>query len=176
VRRTLSLAALAALGAILVLVVRAPSPPEPAALVRGHRVFRVVPGAVRALEVSLDGRRFAARRSPEGWEIDGRRATVRSAEALSDLVDLLGALRAVDVFRPRDGASYGLDHPRGTITVVTARRTRRVVLGDSNAVASALYARRQGDPRVLQVGTLLLSAIERVLYHRDAGGRGTPAS
>jgi hypothetical protein len=132
-------------------------------------VLRVVPRAVRALEVTLDERRFAARPVAGGWEIDGRLANARTAEALADLVDTLGTLRAVDVFRPRDEASYGLDRPRGTIAVVTPRRTRRLVLGASNAAASALYARREGDPRVIQVGTLLLSGIERVFYQRDLG-------
>jgi hypothetical protein len=130
-------------------------------------VVRVVPAHVRALEVRLGDRRFAARRTREGWEIDGRPASRRSAEALTDLVETLGRLRALDAFRPRDAASFGLDRPRGTIAVVTAHRTRRLLLGDANAAASALYARREGDPRVLQIGTLLLSDIERVFYTRD---------
>jgi Domain of unknown function (DUF4340) len=73
----------------------------------------------------------------------------------------------VDVFRPRDRASYGLDHPAVTITVRTRQGARRVVLGESNAAGSAFYARRDDDPRVMQVGSGLLSALERVFYERD---------
>lgn len=164
------------LGATLVLLVRAPERRAPSDAARGHRVLGVAPHAVRALEVALDGRRFAARRNTGGWEIDGRPASPRAAEALADLVETLGGLRAVDVFRPRDAASFGLDRPRATIVVVTPRGPRRLVLGDANAAASALYARRDGDPRVLQVGMFLLSGIERVFYTRDASAPGASSS
>src|SRR5689334_23917245 len=50
--------------------------------------------------------------------------------ALDDLVETLVGLRAVDSFRGRDGASYGLDRPRVTIEVATARGVRRLVIGD----------------------------------------------
>ena len=126
---------------------------------------------MRALEVTLGDRRFAARRTADGWEIDGRPASPRTAEALGDLVVTLARLRAIDVPAARR-ASYGLDHPRGTIVVDMARDRRRLVLGSPNAAASALYARRDGDPRVIQVGIMLLSEIERVFFTRaDAAAR-----
>jgi hypothetical protein len=156
------------LGAVLAVLVRVPERQGGLHSVRGHRVLRVTPHAVRALEVTLDGRRFAARRRADAWEIDGQPASARTAEALGDLVATLARLRAVDAFRPREAASFGLDRPRGTILVETPRGTRRLVLGSTNAAASALYARRDGDPRVIQVGIMLLSEIERVFYTRPA--------
>jgi hypothetical protein len=124
--------------------------------------------------VTLGERRFAARRAGAGWELDGRPASARAAEALDDLLDTLAALRAVDVFRSRDAASYGLDRPQATFALHTARRTRRVLVGGLNAAGSALYARRDGDPRVLLVGTLLLTEVERVLYARDGARASAP--
>jgi hypothetical protein len=153
-----------ALGAFLVVTVRAPERPVGEHAVRGHRVFRVARHAVRALDVTLGERRFSARRAGAGWELDGRPAPPRAAEALDDLLDTLATLRAVDVFRRRDVASYGLDRPQATFALHTARRTRRVVVGGLNAAASALYAERAGDPRVLLVGTLILTEAERVFY------------
>lgn len=161
------LAALVAVGAVLVLVVRAPVQRTGLYALRGHRVFGVPRGAVRGIEVVMGGRRFSARRLDHGWEIDGRGANPGTGDALEDLVETVARLRAVDVFRPKDGTSYGLEQPRGTITVTTARAVRRLLLGDSNTAGSALYAHRGEDPRVIQVGTLLLSEIERVFYHRD---------
>jgi len=152
-----------------VVAVRAPDRPRGLHAVRGHRVFRVARPAVRGLEVTLGTRHFSARRSAAGWELDGRGAPPRAAEALDDLVDTMVALRAVDVFRSRDTASYGLERPEATIVVYTARGERRLVVGAMNAAGSALYARRSGDPRVMQVGTLLLTEIERVFYNRDGG-------
>ena len=166
-RRTLLLAGLVALGGALALVVRTPARRTGFYAVRGHRVFGVSGRAVRSLEVVLAGRRFSARRLDESWELDGRRASPAAAEAITDLVDALGGLRAVDAFRPRDASGYRLDRPRGTITLATGRGVRRLVLGDPNTPGSALYARREGDPRIAQIGTMILSEIERVFYARD---------
>jgi hypothetical protein len=167
VRRTLILAAVVALGALLLTIVHAPTRPRGKEGVRGHRVFGVAAGAVQGIEVELGGRRFHARRAPSGWELDGREANPRAAEALSDLLQSLVELRAVDVFRPRDGATYGLDRPHATVGLITARGVRRLVIGTLNAAGSAVYARREGAPRVVQIGTLLLSELERVFYVRD---------
>ena len=162
--RTLTLAAVAALGLVLVLSVRAPIAPRGRDAARGHRLFNTERRWVRGVEVELDGRHAAATRVPGGWDVDGRPAAPQTAEALGDLLDTLLVLRAVDIFRTSDPAPFGLTRPRGTITVVTGRGPRRLLVGGLNAAGSAFYARREGDPRVLQVGTLVLSEIERVFY------------
>ena len=166
-RRTLLLAALVVLGAVLVLVVQAPVRPTGPESVRGHRVLGVAASVVRGIDAVLEGRRFSSRRGPSGWEIDGQPASRETSEALDDLLQALVDLRAVDVFRPRDAASYGLDSPRATLEVATGRGVRRLVIGAANAAGSAFYARREGSPRVVEVGTLLLSEIERVFFTRD---------
>jgi hypothetical protein len=152
------------LGGLLVLGVRGPVPQGGAP--RGHRVFGVGLHAVEALDVSLGERRFAAQRGPGGWTVDGRPAGPGTASALDDLAVRLVALRATDVFRPGDGADFGFAHPRAEIVLRTARGVRRVTLGDPNAAASAVYARRAGDARVMQIGIGILSDVERVLYNR----------
>ena len=157
----------------LVAVVRRPRNPTGLEAVRGHRVFGVGrKEAVVEIAVTLAAGGFVARPRAGGWEIDGREADPGTADALRDLTETLVRLRAVDVFRPREAAAYGLDRPRATITLRTARATRRLVLGELNAAASAVYARREDDPRVMQVGTLLLSQLERVFYHRDRARDG----
>ena len=92
-RRTLVLAGLVVLGATLVVLVRAPLRPRGQFAVRGHRVFGLGRGAVRGIEVALEGRRFSARRTAEGWEIDGRRASPGTAAALDDLLETVVGLR-----------------------------------------------------------------------------------
>ena len=152
---------------LLVVTVRAPVRRAGKDAARGHRVFPVARDAVQGLDVALGERRFTARRAAGAWELDGRSVSPRAAAALDDLVDALVALRVVDVFRGGAADAYGLDRPAGTITLSTPRGTRRVVVGGLNAAGSALYAQRVGDPRVLLVGTLLLTEIERVFYARD---------
>jgi hypothetical protein len=165
VRRTAALLGLVLLGAVLVVLVRPPERPPPPGE-RGHRIFRVRPDAVRGIDVTVGERSFSARRSGDGWAIDGKPADAHTAEALGDLVTTLATLRAVDVFRHEDPSHFGLEQPSGTITLVTTRGERRLTLGTHNLASSALYARRDGDPRLLQVGTLLLSALDRVFYRR----------
>ena len=153
---------------MLVLLVRAPERRTGREAVRGHRVVGVARHAIRGIDVALDDRRFSARRTADGWQIDGRPASGATADALQDLAEGLADVRAVDTFRARDASSFGLDRPRATIDVVTSRGSRRLVLGALNSSGSAVYARRTGDPRVVQVGAGLLSDVERVFYTRDA--------
>lgn len=156
------------IGVVLVNVVPAPRRATGPESVRGHRVLPVVRGAVRELTLTLGGRDVRARRSSGGgWEIDGRLADASTAERVEDLVEILAHMRAIDVFRPRDVGGYGLEPPRGTITVATDRRTRRLTLGSLNAAGSALYVRRDRDRRVMQVGSLLLSRLELVFHALD---------
>jgi len=159
------LAALVVLGIVLVAVVRRPERPRPPGE-RGHRVFPVAADEVLGLDLALDERLLAARRAPGGWTIDGKPTTAATARALDDLVATLAGLRAVDVFRDRDGSAYGLDPPRATIAVVTDGASQRLDIGAANAANSAFYARRAGDPRMLQVGALLVTELERVFDQR----------
>jgi len=161
-RRTLLLAGLVALAAVLVIAVRPPVRRAGLYAVRGHRVFGVARADVRGLEISVGERRVAARRTAGGWEIAGRPARANEADALNDLLDTLVGLRAVDAFRRRDQSSFGFDRPRAEIDLLTDRGRRRLILGNLNAAASAVYARRERDPRVFTVGSLLLTEIERV--------------
>jgi len=164
VRRTLPLAALAAFGVLLVLCVRPAAVPRGRDAARGHRLFNADARSVRGVALELHGRHVASTRGARGWSVDGRPASPEAAAALGDLLDTLLALRAVDAFRAGHASAFGLDQPGGTITVVTPRGPRRLEVGELNAAGSAFYARRDGDPRVWQVGTLVLSDVERVFY------------
>jgi hypothetical protein len=135
---------------------------------------RLPAGAVTRVELAHAGETLRARRTDAGWEVDGRPAGPGVTEAVVDLVDLLTRLRAIDVFRPRDGTTVGLDRPRSHVVVVAARRTVELELGDHNSGGSAVYARRTGDPRVLLIGTTVASALERVLYQRKIARGGRP--
>jgi len=152
---------------VLVSTIRAPERPTGCYAVRAHRVFGVPAHAVTGVTVVLGPQRFEAERHGEAWTIDGGATTPGAVDALRDLVTTLAELRSVDVFRVRDGASYGLDRPHGSIEVRTVRVRRRVDLGELTAGGGTLYARRTGDPRVMQIGTGLLSTLQRVLYERD---------
>ncbi|MFN8544338.1 MAG: DUF4340 domain-containing protein [Candidatus Binatia bacterium] len=174
--RTLPLLLLVAAGAVLLVLVRAPERLTGRALAaRGHRVLGVTAGAVRAVTVEVGPRRLVARRTAGGWDLDGQPARGTAAEAVADLVTALAELRALDAFRSAgDVTPFGLDSPRGTITVETGGRTRRLRLGTYVASGAALYARREGDPRIVTIGTGIESTLERALQARATSGQESP--
>ena len=171
-RRTIALGGLVAVGVVLVVLVKAPVRLTGREKVRGTRVLRVDRDDVRGIDVTLEGRHFVAAHSSDGWQLDGKPAAAGPADALNDLRDLLVDLRAVDVFRPSDPTTFGLDRPRATILVSTPTVRRRLVIGGLNAAGSVAYARRDRDPRVFQLGAFLLSSLERVFYQRDGATPG----
>jgi hypothetical protein len=169
VRRLVILGVLAAVALGLTLVVKAPPRQGGEAAVRGPRVFKVAAADVVRLEVTIGERAVAADRVLGGWTVHGAPVDQTSRDAIDDLVATLVRLRAIDRFRPADGARFGLDPPRAVVTLASARRRVRVDLGELNAARSALYARREGSPHVMIVGLYLVSALERVV-HFTAGG------
>jgi hypothetical protein len=175
VRRTLLLAFLVAIGGVGLYLVEAPYRPTSRELVRGSRLMKAQPSTIREVSAVLGERRFTATRADDGWRIDGAPAPAGVADALNDVVQTLVDLRAIDAFRGDGLAQFGLEQPRGSVTVVSADDTELLQLGDFNTTGSAIYARRDGDPRVFQIGVFLPSALERVFYQRDdVGGRQRP--
>ena len=145
---------------------RHPVPERRAPGAHGPRVLPVAPAAVRAVVVRYATVAVAAQRTDAGWAFDGRPASPRAAEALDALVAQLARLRAVDAFRAGDLAQFGLAPPEGAITVTTASGARSVALGRFSTTGGAIYARREGHPRVFLLGAGLLSSIERVRFQR----------
>lgn len=164
-RRTIALAALVAAGIAGVLLVDAPVVSLPREQVSGPRVFKVAAAAVTAVEIALADGRTRAVRTGAGWTVDGVPAGERLEAAIGDLVGLLVELRAVDRFRDEHDEPFGLDEPIGRLTLEAPQRTMRLALGDFNAARSAVYARRDRQPRVLLIGAYLLTAMDRVFYY-----------
>lgn len=173
-RRTLLLALLVAVGGIALVVVEAPYRPTSRELVRGPRLMKAPATSIREIAAVFGEQRFTATRVDGAWRIDGAAAPDGVAAALDDVVQTLVELRAIDAFRGDGLAQFGLETPHGTVTIVSDDDTERLVLGDFNTSGSAIYARRDGDPRVFQIGVFLPSALERVFYQRDDVDRQRP--
>jgi hypothetical protein len=164
------LAAAAGLAVLLALAVRAPAPPLHVA--HGTRLVRLSSAAhLQAVSIALGDKRVVLRRHDATWDVDGHPADAGMTDAANELTDLLVRLRALDAFRASNAAAFGLDPPRGSITVETAGGTQRLQIGALNAGGSAFYAQRGSEHRVLKVGTLLLSALDRIFYVDKREGR-----
>ena len=168
-RRLLVLAVLVVAAGALVLLVEAPTRPTGEESVSGPRLVRLAPASIDRVVVVIGAHRAAAERADGRWTIDGRPASAALGGALDDFLHTLTSLRAVDRFRPRDGATFGFEpSPRASIELGAAQETLRIVVGELNGARSAVYARRDGDPHVWLVGLYLISAMERVIYFADA--------
>jgi len=176
VRRALVIAGAVALAATLVLFVEPPRRRTGEESVRGPRLVRMRAESVESVVIAIGEHRAAAQRVGVRWTVAGRPASPPLEDALVDLLRTLATLRAVDRFRPRDGAGFGFDPPRATIELRSRRRTTRVVLGELNAARSAVYARRDGAAHVWLVGLYLVSALERVIYFASLEPQPTAAS
>ncbi|HWP64373.1 MAG TPA: DUF4340 domain-containing protein [Candidatus Limnocylindria bacterium] len=175
-RRLAILGVLVVAAAALVLLVEAPVRRTGEEAVSGPRLVRIPPDAVDGIELTIGEHRVAAERVDGGWTSGGRPASPALADALEDLLRTLTTLRAVDRFKPRDGASFGLEPvPRARIVLRSRRGPVRILLGELNGARSAVYARRDGTPHVWLVGLYLVSAMERVVYFAQ-GGTPSPAA
>lgn len=164
-RRVLLLAVLVLTAGALVLLVDAPVRRTGEESVSGPRLVRMAPASVERVALTIGEHHAAAQRVAGQWTVGGRPASAALGDALDDFVRTLSKLRAVDRFRPRDGATFGFEPvPRAVIEVAGTRKTVRILLGELNGARSAVYARRDGDPYVWLVGLYLVSAMERVLY------------
>lgn len=172
--RTVILAGLALLVVAVAVWVQPPPQKTGAEAVTGSRLVRIPRHAVQRVEVSLDGRQVVTTATAAGWTIDGQALPPALNAAVDDLIDGLVHLRAIDQFRGASQQRFGLDAPRGVITVTSARRTVRLSLGAFTGSTAALYARRDRDPRVFLIGTYLLSQIERVFDRRDVPAPPAP--
>jgi hypothetical protein len=168
-RRTLVLAALVAVGLVLVATIKAPRRPTSRELVRGPRPFHVTATAIRRIEIVVAGQHLVAERGDAGgWRLGGVVASDRVRDALDALAHEVAELRAVDAFRPSSLAALGLDPPAGWIAITTVRGTERLDLGVVNPAGSSVYARRDGHARVLQLGVYLLEVVRRLAGAAEA--------
>jgi len=154
-------------GALLVLVTDPPDLPSSRRGAEGPLLVTAA-GEVERVSATLRGRGFGAVRQGGDWRVDGAAVGAGATAALEDLVETLRELRAIDAFRTDDPGQFGFAEPQATIEVGTPAGSSRLLLGVFTPSAVAVYARLEGDPRVFQVGSHLLSAVERVLYLRDA--------
>ena len=120
-RRTLFLLLLTV--GVLAVVERASPPERPTEERRaahGHRVLGVTRARVSRLTLLMGAEHLTVRRGAAGgWLLDDRPADGVAGDAVEELISGLVKLRALDAFRAVGGAPFGLDPPRGTITVET---------------------------------------------------------
>lgn len=175
-RRTLVLVALVAVGAVLVWLVPAPKRQTGVEALRGARLFDVDATAVTQLDFVLRDASVSLARRDGVWSVDGKVANAGETAAIADLVELLTRMRAVDSFDSDDTTQFALDPPQATITLKAGAREIQLALGGFNSTGTTVYGRIDGDPRMFQIGTQIMSSMQAVLFQRKLATEEPAAS
>jgi hypothetical protein len=181
--------ALAVAATAFALRLRPPPPPPPGA--SNEPLFDFAAREVRSIEVRAWQGSLRAGRVDGGWRVDevslrrpGAGVDVRGDEpppakpssaeidhVVESLVREVVGLPVIDRF-PREGrelADFGLAEPQATIALgLENGGTRRLELGSLTIANSALYARSAPPDDIVEIGTLVFSAIDSTLYHLRA--------
>jgi hypothetical protein len=173
VDRTLILAALVVVGALLVWLAPAPTRQTGIEALRGARLFKAEASDVSAIDFSLRDDHASLVRRDGAWQVDGRPANAGETAAIEDLVTFLTRLRAVDSFRSEDHSQFAFEPPQATITLEAPNHETTLEVGGFNSTGTTVYGRRADDPRVFQIGTQILSSMQAVLFQRKLATEAT---
>lgn len=132
---------------------------------------------VLGIAVQQGTRQLRAVRVDGGWRVE--KPLTAHADAgvfVADIVDAVVGIVPLDAFaRPElDRRTIGLEPARARIELTVRGAATPVVLllGDYVPTGGSVYAALESDPRVLQIGALIVSEIEKAFYraarHEDS--------
>ncbi|MBY0277940.1 DUF4340 domain-containing protein [Candidatus Binatia bacterium] len=167
VRRLAILTAAAIVLGVLAAALALPKLAPPAPTQSGERLFSFDPKRVRAVEISLRGRKglYEFVRRDGIWTLYGPEGRV---EAPADRVEgflgtLAGLTRLVEIAGPDVRlADYGLEPPRAAVTVRDGRGIL-FAIGDRNPPLTALYVQVFPSANIELVGSVLLWEFDKLV-------------
>jgi hypothetical protein len=167
VRRLLVLAALAVVLSAVAALTALPKLAPPAPTQIGERVFHFDPKRVRAVELSLRGRKgqFKFIRRDATWTLYGPEGSVEvPADRLDGFLETMSGLtRLVEIAGPEIAPTdFGLDPPRAVVTLRDGR-TSMLAVGDRNPPLTALYVQVLPSPTIVLVGSVLLWDLDKLI-------------
>jgi hypothetical protein len=143
--------------------------PTGAAVVEGEKVFGIETGKIEEVRIqSTSGERTAVRKAGDAWQIVEPAVIEADATAVSSLVSTLESLeseRTVDE-NPASVAAYGLEPPRLTVTFKVTGETaeRRLLIGERTPTGSDLYARVEGDPKLILIASYIEDSLNKTTF------------
>lgn len=143
--------------------------PTGTSVVPGEKVFAVEAGTIEEVQVqAVSGDTTTLRRSGDGWQIVEPTELEADTSAVSSLVSTLESLesqRIVDE-NPESFSQYGLDPARMSIAFRAAGETamRRLLLGERTPTGADLYARVEGEPRLLLIASYLEDSLNKTTF------------
>lgn len=133
---------------------------------RAKNCFEFFTSQVAKLEVLREGTRWTIARRDGAWNAEGADAALdaqRVEALLNDVADLRVSGFVEDA--PSDLARYGLEPPRGTITVWTSdqEQLQRLLVGDPIEPSASRYGRIEGRPAVVRLPETITDVLAKTL-------------
>lgn len=165
-RLLMLLGSIAAVLALIDIFTVLPLLKPPDAVPKGERLLHFDAAKINGIETTLGRRSVRLEKGASGWEAvsPGARDSVpdeRATELLDALRDTT-VLASIAAEQGRRG-EFGLDPPKGSITLHGDREEIQIVLGDRNPTLTGLYVLVPPRADVLLVGAVLLWEMEKVL-------------
>jgi hypothetical protein len=156
------IAVLAVLGAGVYFLEYRPNP-EPSGLDPKLQIWKFDDKTVQRVAVRWGDTEQVMEQRPDGlWYLEPQNARAdywRISGTLVRLANLRASRRVTD--NPRDLATYGLDAPRGSLTLRTPDgRDHTLLIGEKGPTDAGYYAKQPGDNTVWLVGTFNVDDIE----------------
>lgn len=144
-----------------------PTPEERQA--RSKQVVRLSPTEVTWLRVECpEATVTLERHSDSSWRLTApisARAEESLAQRILDALDPLEAERVLEgsTDKPLSVGDYGLEPPRGKLSVKAGQQETVLLFGESTAVGSHRYLKRADSPNIFVTGTQLFDAVNQPL-------------
>ena len=115
-----------------------------------------LPNGIDALTISRDNEKVRYTRRSDGQykvvEPDGKFVPQDLMKALADLFLEAKSVEVVST-NPKDLAEFGLDNPKGEVTLeASSKKPISIFFGSENPTHTAVYARIEGVPKVFLLG------------------------
>jgi hypothetical protein len=143
--------------------------PAGASVVAGEKVFGIETGTIEEVRIeATSGERTTVRKTGDRWQIVEPAALEADTTAVSSLASTLESLeseRTVDE-NPESVAAYGLEPPRLTVAFKVAGEPveRRLLIGERTPTGSDLYARVEGDPKLILIASYIEDSLNKTTF------------
>lgn len=143
--------------------------PAGSTVVPGEKVFAIEAGTIEEVRIeSTSGEATRVRRAGDGWQIVEPATIAADTSAVSSLVSTLESLeseRTVDE-NPASVAPYGLEPPRLAVSFKVSGETdeRRLLIGERTPTGSDLYARVEGDPKLILIASYIEDSLDKTTF------------
>lgn len=143
--------------------------PAGASIVTGEKVFAVEAGSIEEVRIDgTSGESTTVRKNGDTWQIVQPAALEADTSAVSSLVSTLESLesdRTVDE-DPASVAAYGLEPARMAVTFKVAGddAPKKLLVGDRTPTGSDLYARVEGDPKLILIASYLEDSLDKTTF------------